>query len=735
MNQPTETQLVLEASYAQHGPADNETPTYAWYPDVPNDMPRSRRAYLNEFVIDQDLPGSLSNMLNRDSTAQLGFYDLVGNENHPGIGQWLTSDVLEYLQRFGVDIESFARAVQQFLDTMNNPMYIREERRDDFRMSYDDYCRLFYGFMHSPDTYGTEWGIVQIEEKTQERGMNLFLSEIGADVVGDFDQVETLLKDVALEQAERAIRAEVTVDNVVFALGDKANLLTTIVGDLPRDTNWNDLATVLNAVEFNGKDDVVAVEVNGYRFEISGQNKNKLFGIASGGLKMIVTEHRAARARDMYEHMRDQFNNQGYMFEMPGADESFSDDEVLDADSKNVLVARAGKFLPKRREQGEKGGALVMLPDETVITMMAGRIEVLEVEYVDAEFFSNLARSPYPRLVPTGLNGVVPVALSPEQAKEKGIDFENPGEGYSVMVGQRLLLPLTGVDVALINEKIDYALEHNEELVIFVPTCPTDTHALNEDGEISFTSGAIVPDAVSWTCLNTTDAIAPLVRKLAEIPGLRTRVVYATGDMEYTSGNTRNMSEGEFTRALDQNNGEIAKLVASRLGEGEILQEDYLGDGVRGRRVQNLLGGQVEVDVNGIMRIAETNGFNWNYLKESIVRLVEKYFDNPDNSPRIAAIGAARTKYYTMRVALAENIPSEEAAERITPNLIARELRIDILDYVAFHMMAKEVWGERRMLVLAGDSYPLEHLAADIVENLLLGVAGNYDGSAIKEAA
>lgn len=277
--------------------------------------------------------------------------------------------------------------------------------------------------------------------------------------------------------------------------------------------------------------------------------------------------------------------------------------------------------------------------------------------------------------------------------------------------------------------RIQEALSHKSELVIFVPTCPCDEIAgKSADGHehqdtshiVGFTGGPLV-DGISWTGLNTIDGLSTVVPKLMKKnPNLRIRIIFATGDFEWDNGSTRGMTKEAFIKQLSKNHQSIAQYIHEKWGlkqkGGRVSTQMDETDGCSLASGD----GRVHVDIQGLMGLAGGREA-WLELESHVKENINRRFADPSNRDELLSLAECRRVIYE---ALRGNGSLDEET-------LLHCLREDVISYCAAHNLSRLLFDQhhRRTIILAGDSRPMEELAASIEGTVLLLVSGGYKGS------
>lgn len=273
--------------------------------------------------------------------------------------------------------------------------------------------------------------------------------------------------------------------------------------------------------------------------------------------------------------------------------------------------------------------------------------------------------------------------------------------------------------------RIKESVSHDDELVIFVPTCPCDEICgVPADSEAShivrFTGGELV-DGISWTGLNTIDGLSVVVPKLMKKnPDLKVRIVFATGDFEWDNGSTRGMSREAYVQQLSANHQSIATYLEEKWGIKQTgasvptsLQETH-GYSLASED------GRVHVDIQGLMQLAGGREA-WTTLESHVKENINRRFADPQHRQELIELAQCRRVIYE----------ALRGSGKLSDDALLNCLREDVISYCAAHSLSRMHYDTeyRRSIVLAGDSRPMEELAASIEGTVLLLVAGGYKGS------
>lgn len=273
--------------------------------------------------------------------------------------------------------------------------------------------------------------------------------------------------------------------------------------------------------------------------------------------------------------------------------------------------------------------------------------------------------------------------------------------------------------------RIQEAVSHNDEMVIFVPTCPCDEICgVPANGEashiVSFTGGPLV-DGISWTGLNTIDGLSTVLPKLLKKnPSLRVRVVFATGDFEWDNGSTRGMTKEEYFNQLSRNHQSIATYLQEKWGVqqngGHIPSSPHETHGYSLASTD----GRVHVDIQGLMGLAGGREA-WITLENHVKENINRRFVNPQYRAQLLELAQCRRVIYE----------ALRGSGALSEDALLNCLREDVISYCAAHGLSRLMYDSehRRSIILAGDSRPMEELAASIEGTVLLLVAGGYKGS------
>lgn len=276
-------------------------------------------------------------------------------------------------------------------------------------------------------------------------------------------------------------------------------------------------------------------------------------------------------------------------------------------------------------------------------------------------------------------------------------------DGYRAMDGMPLLYTVTRKQAQRVSYVIENAKRAGEEIVICIPTCPCDPMQADE-GEygVKFSGGALIEDGVSWTALNTVDALAVLVPEiLVKLPeAQKIRLVFTLGDFEFESGSNRGMSKGDFMRAIEKNADALRTYVHDRLASS----------------IATL---RVQIDVRGIMSLVGGQE-GWDSLRNEMAEKIDNFFKEASSADIERLLAVRRVIYESLR---------EDGASSDDEVLAA--LKEDVLDYCVGDQAFRLVFdgNSRRSIVLAGDSRSMHQIAAHMTGSILLSVNGGYQGS------
>lgn len=644
------------------------------------------------------------------------------------------------LESLGIpDPDASMRALADFLDDTNENIYPESRSAQDFPIAVLN--RIVLQILYAPELHRREWGWVEggavIDQVVWSQKVDAFILEISQKRARDKALAELSVDDLTrIVSVPRLLTAEQieTLNKTGLAAFIHQIAASKELGD-----NWAEISERLEEYKAG----------HGHTYRDQQQNSHnisRIFGLMNSLVIKAYLEEVTLETKGIVQELQTAFQK-GYLPSSTQTDAVLSDSERV------LFFSKVG--LPEAGTQIR----LVTLNPEWLQQQVTNHLREKEGRYVgsehiDTSFFVKHARTENVRHVPVfndSLTDHQKRALTQSEweslpASEQAL--------YQAMPSLQLFYKQTAKDLEEFNRRIDAALKTGEPLTIFIPTCPTDQHTMLSSQLIKYSDGPLVP-GISWTGLNTIDGLEVLVPYLSGL-GVNVRIQMATGDIEYFSGNTRGMNQADFMDVLDQSQENIAGELIKRLGNlgtVERLNQATAEEALQQRLVliTTAAGNQIQIEINGIAQLAGGKD-GWEEIKNQVGDLTTEFLENPNNSESIARVIKARTTLYTIRsknrlladqtrraddiaelIDLLDRRKDADEGDPLDPKLFElflQELSADIGDYVAFHTLAQQINNPDHTIVMAGDSYPLESLAASIAQTgFLLAVHGNYDGS------
>lgn len=635
--------------------------------------------------------------MNTSFTEQMGGVDEVSRFTFPEVVIRLRDLVANQLAAIVEETPGVASIIERVIADFE----AQGEAMVDFVMTGANYTRLVMCCVLDPEGYGIRWGwmeaeVLQIDEWNERvrETVNRYFSQRVREITETEAQIsgQSIIDFINSDRVGAGEREAVIGGGIVnFLNGENEMDIDTLIEmlekpqDHPRMVAYPSLKTRFAA----GK-------LKEYKRKIVTQSKDA----AVVGRQNDLRDSMTVKIQDAESYQE--------IYEIASL--------FIQTDDIEVFMS----FIPNRFKQ--RGQRFQYLNDDEVHQLAVRRQMVMEGRYIGPDyfpgnFFEQNSRSPFARWVPKDVETGT-YAIVDEDFEASG---RNPDD-YFRMEGQGLLYNLSRREIDEINRRIDYAREHGTEFIMFVPTCPCDQHTLVNNESIRFVGGPIIGE-IAWPGLNNIDAVTVMAKHLENL-GVKTRVVFGTGDMEHDSGNTRDMTYEDFMAAFDQTHSKVFDLATRRLGvdverSAVTMAHEHI------TRYQVETGGSLNIEVAGITQIV--GGIDvFKMHKDGWRDAIDKFWEDEDNQPLIEKVIFARSRYYEMVVSNNHKDMTDEN-ERMAKK--RDYLKRDILDYVTFHSIISQGYGNDRMIIVAGDSHPLEALAAEIVGTCLVPVHGNYDGA------
>lgn len=690
------------------------------------------REFLVGDVSDQELRSALNNLVTSENIQDtVTFADFCTRLNSRSTSRDFSA--------FGVTDPEQVVVIQETLTSIEQD-YREQVYKTEQARPASELDRVMLGAVYMPEEYGKSWGwlrkveVKEVDYSRMTQDHRKTLEEIARNRAQSVVQSTFTTKSGKELYMQMASNPKFQKDfDVIIEEANNFNLWTDFIS--ATKTKVQQFIDQKKALDESDPDYQNKLEL----FEDQYKAYNAFVGIVGKYVTNQTSEFVELNYHQQLEYLLEAFSleNNSYAIEnVP--DNQLEDDEVLSAHEKRTYRSKMAKYL---QPSETKVKTVFVYPDPAELTVRIERtILTTEGRYLGERYirFEDLpTKNPYVRYVPRPGNRLEAPISTPYFN-----EYMNPNEYYEVRENQMLLFPtFTAIEIENLNRMIDNCLKTGEELIIFVPTCPCDQHSAvaQQDGsvQIEFTGGDIV-EGISWTGQNTIDGLSMLVPKLKEVRGpnqeqLRVKVVFATGDMEFTSGNHRGMSNpNEFYRVLDANHPHILNHIAHRIGghfEAEVIDSPV-------RNVRRLIARNevVTVETDGIMEIA--GGLTeWEVRQQDARKVYEQFKKTDEGQVEIRKVLESRSEYYK-RARNAHEL--KEGLNEQYEGSTYWHLEQDMIDYIAFHRLALDLYqdgepGPKRMLLFAGDSRPLEYLASKVTGTFYMGVQGNYEGSKLKD--
>ncbi len=599
---------------------------------------------------------------------------------------------------FGVNQEEVIRVINRVISDLQSQ---GSDFSEDFVMTYSNQVRLLMSCVLIPELYGTNWGWIESEAIDND----VWAEQVTAHINSYFS--EKIRQITAQEIKSRGQNAIDYINSEKVEEGERQALIRNGVVSFLEVNALTSIENLITIVENPAANNINSVYPNLNTKFAAGKLKEIKRKLINAGKSEVVLETETSVRDALIAAIVDAPNYETIRSAV---------EKVIDANDIGIFMSSIPNKFKARNKR------FSYMNDEAIIEKIYRALMIQEGRYVGPEyfpsnFFADYNHSPFIRYVPkTPEDGSY--AIPEDEFEASGKDPES----YFKMEDHLLLYNLSKREIEEINRRINTAIESGEEFIIFVPTCPCDRHTLVDENSIRFIGGPIIGE-IAWPALNNIDAVTVLAKHLESI-GVKARIIFGTGDMEHDSGNTRSMTYEDFMDALNQSHGKIVNLVSSRLGID--MESNYVG--VEGEELKAFdveTDGAFNLQVAGITQIV--GGIDvFKQHKECWRERIDIFWEDKANEAIIGKVITARSRYYNMVVA--NNCPEIiDEAEKLEKK--KEFLKKDILDYVTFHSIISEHYGNHRMIIVAGDSHPLEELASRIVGTCLVPVHGNYDGS------
>ncbi|MBN1263364.1 MAG: hypothetical protein JW991_03320 [Candidatus Pacebacteria bacterium] len=415
----------------------------------------------------------------------------------------------------------------------------------------------------------------------------------------------------------------------------------------------------------------------------------------------------------------------------------------------------------------------LILPDDESLTMRVSETIANEESWlktpIPRDFFAQQAQTAYQRILPANAEAGIGRDLT-----ESEFASLNPAEqtNYVTVETRRVFYDVPRSQIVSLNQKAQACAANGEPLTVFMPSCPYNPYMFDsEAGMIRPVPGRpVIPEGMNHTGYTSLFGSTPFIQSLLSYNGLSVNINVGTGAEEWEQGRTRGMSRTSFRKALDGNHPFTVQMIAAALGQEvspDQIDKGPENDLIHPYSIGNLKNGTLSISADSLTGLAGGSE-TWASIETRAQALTDTFFSKKHNQSLVERAKEARKRYYTYVLAVragimktwdSKNAPDyidyakflyKHYQEKITQQRAAsssqvsrqeiegqfdhdltQELKSDVTYYATFHLMARERWGENRLVILAADSRPLHALASNIAgtRDCLLMIYGNYEGA------